>query len=64
MLKTTFNPQKSPFNSSNFDFPVFYAMLRLEESAPMHRLIQFDRFATLPLIERHGSELAFSAHPR
>jgi hypothetical protein len=53
-----------PFNSSQFDFPVFYAMLRLEESAPMHRLIQFDRFAALPLIEKRGSELAFSAHPR
>jgi hypothetical protein len=37
-------------------------MLRLEENAPMHRLIQFDSF--VPLIEKRGSELAFSAHPR
>jgi hypothetical protein len=30
----------------------------------MHRLFQLDRFVALPLIEKHGSELAFSAHPR
>ncbi len=38
-------------------------MLRVGENAPMHRLIQLDRFV-LSLIEKHGSELAFSAHPR
>jgi hypothetical protein len=53
-----------PFNSSKFDFAVPYAMLRLEENAPMHRPIQFNRFAALPPIEKRGSELAFSAHPR
>jgi len=58
-----FNPQKPPFNSSRFDFSAFYAMLRVGENAPMHRLIQLDRFV-LSLIEKHGSELAFSAHPR
>jgi hypothetical protein len=39
-------------------------MLRLEESTSMRRLLQLDRFATLPLIEKHGSELAFPGHPR
>jgi hypothetical protein len=58
------NPQKLPFNSSQFDFSAFYAMLRLEESAPMYRLIQLDRFVASPLIEKHGGELAFSAYPR
>jgi hypothetical protein len=39
-------------------------MLRVGENAPMHRLAQLDRFVALPRIEKHGSELAFSAHPR
>jgi hypothetical protein len=38
-------------------------MLRLEESTSMRRLFQLDGFV-LPLIEKHGSELAFSTHPR
>jgi hypothetical protein len=59
-----FNPQIPPFNSSQFDFSAFCAMLRVGKNAPMHRLIQLDRFAALPLIEKHGSELALSAHPR
>jgi hypothetical protein len=59
-----FNPQKWPFNSSRFDSSAFYAMLRMGENAPMHRLVQLNRFVALLLIEKHGSGLAFSTHPR
>jgi hypothetical protein len=38
-------------------------MLLLEESTCMRRLLQLDRFVLLR-IEKHGSELAFSGHPR
>jgi hypothetical protein len=39
-------------------------MLRVGENAPMHRLVQLNRFVALLLIEKHGSGLAFSTHPR